>query len=113
MLRKTITVLGFLTLISCTPSYAKADVTPLTAEHCKTVKVMARQILIAMQQGATQYQVMQDLNHRSMMDFGKGGEIVKLYLQVNTSAFARNIKKGFRVGQILQIVDKDCNTQVE
>lgn len=111
MLRKTLAILGMLAMASCTPTYATE--LKMTAQHCTTVKVLARQIIIDLQQGTSAYQIMHQLNERPMSDYGTDGEAAKLYLQINTSAFSRNVRKGFRVNQILKVVEKDCNMQVE
>lgn len=111
MLRKTFAVFGVLAAMSsCTPVYAQ--VSPLTESNCKVIKTMARQILIDIQQGASQYQIMQQLNNRKIEEFGKDGEVVKLYLQVNTSAFTRNMRRGYRVQQVLNAVERDCVEQI-
>lgn len=112
MLHKVLAFFGILGLMSCTPAYSTEEL-GLNAKQCSVVKSMARQIVIDLQQGATQYQIMRKLNNRPLDDFGPDGEMVKLYLQVNTSAFARNVRKGYRVSQIINAVDKDCATRVE
>lgn len=113
MLHKVLAVFGILALVSCNPSYAAEQPLEMTATNCTKVKTMARQIVIDLQQGASQYQVMRSLNARPMGDYGTNGEIVKLYLQVNTSALTRNVFKGYRLGEILKVVEKDCLAQVK
>ena len=111
MLRKTLFSIAMMAAISsCAPAYAQA--TTLNEANCPTAKSMARQILIDLQQGKTLFQTMKTLNDRSLKDYGTNGEAVKLYLQVNTSAFALNLKRGHRVQKILQIVDEDCRSRI-
>lgn len=113
MLHKVLAVFGILALVSCNPTYAAEQPLEMTATNCNKVKSLARQIVIDIQQGASQYQIMRSMNARPMSDYGDNGEIVKLYLQVNTSAFARNVFKGYRLGEILKVVEKDCQEQVK
>lgn len=111
MLRKTLSVFGLLAVMSsCVPAYAQVN--ELTEANCKTVKAMSRQVLIDLQQGATQFQIMKALNDRDLKDFGKDGESVKLYLQVNTSAFTLNLKRGYRIQKIMQVVEEDCRARI-
>lgn len=109
MLRDTVITIGLTSaLFSCAPAYSQEI--KLTDAGCTVVKSTARQILADLQQGTTQYQIMKQLNDR---DFGKDQEAVKLYLQVNTSAFSRNIQRGFRVDQVLSAVERDCKDLVD
>ncbi len=112
MLYRAIVLLGILVMVSCQPAFSSEKPLIMTEKNCSTIKVMARQIIIDLQQGMSQYQAMRALNKRPMTDFGKDGEVVKVYLQVNLSAFSRNLNRGFRVLQILPAVEQDCLSQV-
>lgn len=111
MFKKILTTLSFLVSVGCNPSYATEAIV-LTEQNCKTAKVISRQIVINMQQGESQYEVMNYLNKEPIETFGKNGDIVKLYLQINVSAFNRNVNKGFRVNEILRAVEKDCSARI-
>lgn len=108
MFHKILAVFWLFAMVSCTPSYAEAPVSVLTAEHCIKGRIIARQILVEFQQGASQIQVMHGLNTRAMGDYGVNGDITKVYLQLNVSAFKRNLDKGFRIDQVLKKFDSDC-----
>lgn len=112
MLRKLIAVLGTLSFVSCTPATANAVGLEVTHENCTIAKTMARQILTDFKQGASQIDVMRDLNSRPMKDFGPNGETVKVYLQVNVSALHRNVAKAYSPASILNVIERDCMSQL-
>lgn len=83
----------------------------VTTEHCKTVKVITRAILLDLRNQDI-YQAMHLLNQRPMSDFGQDGIVAKTFIQTNLVAYKANVSKGFRNQQILQQVAQLCNNKI-
>lgn len=108
MLKQLIAGIGLLIMASCHPVYA-ADANVITDKHCAMVKAISRQLLIDIQQGATQYEVMNMINKR---DFNEPDYPAKVFLQLCVNDFVRNIHRGFRVQQVLTQVQANCEKMI-
>lgn len=108
MLKQLVAGIGLLIMASCHPVYAD-DTNTITAKHCSTVRLLSRQMLIDIQKGATQYEIMDRINNH---DFGKDGYPAKVYMQLTVNDYVSNIHRGFRVQQILDQVQRNCEKMI-
>lgn len=102
----TLMILAF---VGCTPSYANA--VTLSGPACKVVHKAAQDVIKDFRGGKTQFDVMAKLNNRPM-SYWNDNEGPKVYTQVIVLDLMKNVRKGFRDDQILNVVDKACLTNI-
>lgn len=106
-MRNILTVMLVMLFVGCTPSYASQ----LDDKGCKAVQKATRHIVLEYRDGKNQFDVFRRLNQEPM-EYWNSSESAKLYTQSIVLDLKRNVQKGFRNQEILDVVKAACTKQL-